>query len=83
MGKLAGRTPTGLLLLPSDLVKDNPVTQCSHTSINIAGHMGEAATRVAIETPRHPDTRKGPQWREGWTGETTNTQNEGVGWYQS
>ena len=58
MGKMAGITPIGLLLLPPNLVKDNLVIQCSHISINIAGHVGEAATRVAIfksNSPGHKD----------------------------
>ena len=68
MVKLAGRTPTGLLLLPQYLVKDSLVIQCPHILINIAGHMGVAATRVTIAATSYLEKITIPQWRAGWTG---------------
>ena len=82
MGKMAGITSTGLLLLPPDLVKDKLVIQFPHISINVSGHMGEAATRVLIVTPRHLGTRTSPKWRAGLTVATTDARNNGVGRYQ-
>ena len=83
MVKVSGRTPTGLLLLPYDLVKDNLVIQCPNILINISGNMGVAATRVSISTPRQPYTRTRPQFRAGCTGAAMDALNYGVGWYQS
>ena len=82
MGKVAGRTPTVLLLLPPDLVKDNLVIQCPHISINIYGQMGMASTRVAIATTSHPDIRTRTKRRSVWTGANMDTRNDGVGKYQ-
>ena len=82
MVKVAGRTPAGLLLLPPDLVKDNLVIQCPNISINISGHMGVAATRVEIVTPRQPDKMTRTKWRSRWTGSTMDARNDGVGRYQ-
>ena len=62
MGKVAGITPTGLLLLTPDLVKDNLFIQCPHISINISEHMGVAPTRVETGIPRHSYTRTYSQW---------------------
>ena len=82
MGKVAGITPTALLLIPPDIVKDNLVIQCPHISINISGHMVKAATMVTVATLRHPDTSTRPQWRSGWTEATMDSQNDGVVQYQ-
>ena len=79
---MAGIIPTDPLLLKSDIAKDNLVIQCLNISINTAGNMGVASTRVAIATTRQPDTRTSPQQRAGWTGSTTDAKNDGVGWYQ-
>ena len=79
MGKVAGRTPTGLLLLPLDIVKYNLVIQCLHILIDIYGYMVEAATRVAIATPRKPEKRKSLQWISGWMGTTMDARNDGAG----
>ena len=67
-GGKSGRKNTNMppTLSPA-LSKYNLVIQCPHISINIAEHMGKAATRVAITTPRHPDTSTRPQWISGWT----------------
>ena len=70
MGIVAGITPTGLLLLPPELVKDNLVIQCPHISTIFSGRMGKTATRMAIATPRHPGTNKRTQCRALWTGAT-------------
>ena len=82
MGKVTGRTPTGLLLLPQNLIKDNLAIKCLRISINITGHRGVIDTRVAIATTRHPDTSTRPQWRAVWMVETMDSHNYGVGWYQ-
>ena len=82
MGKVAVRTPTGLLLLPPDLFKDNLVIQCPHISIHIYGHMDEAYTRMYIATPRYPGTSTRPQYILVWTGANMDAQNYGVGQYQ-
>ena len=81
-GESDRKKPTGLLLLPQDRFEDNLVIQCLNISINTAGNMGVASTRVAIATTRQPDTRTSPQRRAGWTGSTTDVNNDGVGWYQ-
>ena len=70
MGKLVGITPTGLLLIPPYLGKDNLVIQCPHSSIDIFGRMGKAYTRVAVATPSHLGTRTRPQWIKVWIIET-------------
>ena len=75
---MAGKTPTGFLLLPPDLVRESLVVQFPHISINIDEHMGVADTRVEIATPRHPDTSTRQQWRSGWRGETMYAHNDGV-----
>ena len=79
MRKVSGRTPTGLLLLSPDFVKDNLVIQCPHISINITGRMGEAATRVVVATPRRPCTSTRPQWIAGWMVATMDARNDGAG----
>ena len=78
MGKVTERTPSGLLLLAPELVKDSLVIQCPHISINISGKMGMAATRVAIATPSHLETRTRPQFIAGWTVATMSAQKFGV-----
>ena len=50
---------------------------------NISGHMGVAATREEVETPRIMDTRKSTQRRVIWTGVIMYARNDGVGLYQS
>ena len=82
MGKVAGITPTGLLLLTPDLVKDNLFIQCPHISINISEHMGVAPTRVETGIPRHSYTRTYSQWISWYMGATMDARNDGVGWYQ-
>ena len=51
----------------------------THMSINISGEMGMAATRVAIATPSHLETRTRPQFIAGWTVATMSAQKFGVG----
>ena len=82
MGKVSGRTPTCTLLLTPELVKDIIVTQCFHILINISKHMGVAAKRVKIATPRPQDTRKSPKRRSVWTGVAIDAQNDGLEQYR-
>ena len=82
MGKLSVRTPTGPLLLPSELAKDSIVTQCIHILINIAVHRGVEAPRVEIETPRPPDTRTRSKWRAICIGVAMDECSEVAGRYQ-
>ena len=49
--------------------------------INISRHMGVAATRVGIATPRQSDTITIPQWRTVWKGATIDARNDGVRQY--